>query len=152
MLTATNKRIYQLSSSVEENGDSWIALRATISLVGLNRHPYFYFRVTDTDPSFFTNDPDFYRDWVSQAKARPLNWIKAKPVIQNLTSCARVKKTKLIRIPARRTGNTPNDSPWQNLLSKSPKIPILCKCCHSNLQEHCDSAARPRQPFEYRRR
>ena len=42
MLTATNKRIYQLSSSVEENGDSWIALRATISLVGLNRHPYFY--------------------------------------------------------------------------------------------------------------
>ena len=72
MLTATNKRIYQLSSSVEENGDSWIALRATISLVGLNQVSLFLIR-PDTDPTLFTNDPDFYRAWDASVKAHHLN-------------------------------------------------------------------------------
>ena len=72
MLTATIERIYQLSSSVRENGDSWIALRATISLVGLNQVSVLL-STPDTDPSFFTNDPDFYRAWDASVKAHLLN-------------------------------------------------------------------------------
>ena len=72
MLTATIERIYQLSSSVRENGDSWIALRATISLVGLNQVSLFLIR-PDTDPTLFTNDPDFYRACEASVEAHPLN-------------------------------------------------------------------------------
>ena len=120
MLTATIERIYQLSSSVRENGDSWIALRATISLVGLNRHPYFYFRVTDTDPSFFTNDPDFYRDWFLWSKTRHLNWRKAKPVIKNPerrpeANLARKSPPKALHtpLPGAATGRSTRDAAGQ---------------------------------------